>query len=1095
MVLNMVSAVRPSTVSMTSLCPQCGAALPEAALQGLCPRCLARQAAAILAARANAAAPSTLKPQPSTTIRYFGDYELLEEIARGGMGVVWKARQVSLNRLVALKLLLAGRFSSPEYVQRFRAEAEAAANLQHPNIVAIHEVGEHDGQQYFSMDYVDGQSLAERARDHPLPPALAADCLRPIAEAIHYAHQRGILHRDLKPSNVLLDAEDHPRVTDFGLAKRVNDSEVSNADFQLTLTGQVLGTPGYISPEQASGRRGAVTVASDIYGLGAILYFLLTGRAPFAADSMEGVLEQVLHQEPVPPRRLSPSVPRDLETICLKCLSKEPARRYDSAQALADDLNRWRNHEPIHARQVSPPERLWRWCRRKPALAALIIALHLVGAAGLAGVLWQWHRARQSAREAQFAQRQTTTILWDSYLAQARANRRSGQPGQRFDTLEVIARAAATKTSPELRDEAVAALALVDARRVYRRTNADAAAIVVAFDADRRRYAAALAGGEISIRSADDSSELFRLPAAGAPVAGIQRFTEDGHRLLAVYQDRVARVWDLAERRVRLEVPTAIVAVSFSAVLTADGRFLASADDRREISWFEVDTGTQLARLTANAPVSMVQVTRNGDRLAAARLGRETVELFALPSGDRLLVLAHPPYVRKVNWDSEGRLLATVGGDREIRIWDAETGTERGRLVGHNEDIEDVVFAPQARLVVSTGWDGTSLWNLETGERLLTLPGHGARVALSEDGQWLYRQSFEDFTYELWELAEGDPVRVYGSRQRRDRPGVSGRASAFSPDGRLLADADSGRLRIYDPFSGRELGSGPLPPTAGLAFDGERNLWSSGAEGLSVTTIRHESDDGVLVFSPPESVGPAEKMARLRMSADGSTLAVGANDRFRVFDARTRREVFATPKGSGNSFLALTPDGKLLASAAWGSRDVCIWDTQAGRLLTQLRAESSAPHAAGDVAFSPDGRRLFSTGADCIMWDVGSWARLWTRPRADLPFALFSPDGAYVLQRVRKSFIEVLASDTGELVGHLEVPREGHADGAGAAFSLDGAFLAVHTLGTRELVVWHLAQVRRELTRLGLDWDLPSLRDSRPTGSALHAVRFVGESQ
>src|SRR5574341_334381 len=244
-----------STVSTTSHCPQCGAALAEGTLQGLCPRCVARQAAGILAAKANDAAPSTLNPQPSTTLRYFGDYELLQEIAHGGMGVVWKARQVSLNRIVAVKLLLAGKFSSPEFVQRFRAEAEAAANLQHPNIVAIHEVGVHEGQQYFSMDYVDGQSLAEHARNNPLPPELAADYVKTIAEAIHYAHQRGILHRDLKPSNVLIDAEDRPRVTDFGLAKRLTNSDLGTQNSELTLTGQVLGTPQYMSPEQASGRR------------------------------------------------------------------------------------------------------------------------------------------------------------------------------------------------------------------------------------------------------------------------------------------------------------------------------------------------------------------------------------------------------------------------------------------------------------------------------------------------------------------------------------------------------------------------------------------------------------------------------------------------------------------------------------------------------------------------------------------------------------------------------------------------------------------------------------------------------------------------
>ncbi len=309
---------------------------------------------------------------PSVEERSFGDYELLEEIARGGMGIVYKARQTSLGRVVALKMILAGQLASEAEVARFRTEAEAAAGLQHPNIVAIHEVGQHHGQHYFSMDYVAGPSLGDLARLGPLAPRRAAAYVRTIAEAIHYAHGQGTLHRDLKPSNILLDARDRPRVTDFGLAK------LADAGRSLTVTGAVVGTPSYMSPEQAAGgRRGEVGPASDVYSLGTILYELLVGRPPFDAETTLRIVLQVLEAEPLSPRRLNPSVPRDLETICLKCMAKSPARRYGSAQKLADDLGRYLDGEPIRARPPGLAGRVARWARRRPALAVTMAALAL----------------------------------------------------------------------------------------------------------------------------------------------------------------------------------------------------------------------------------------------------------------------------------------------------------------------------------------------------------------------------------------------------------------------------------------------------------------------------------------------------------------------------------------------------------------------------------------------------------------------------------------------------------------------------------------------------------------------------------------------
>lgn len=327
----------------------------------------------------------------------FGEYELLEEIARGGMGVVYRARQKSLGRTVAVKMILAGAQAGKEFVQRFRTESAAAAILQHPNIVAIHDVGVHEGRHYFSMDYVEGQSLAQLVKQQPLAPARAAHYAEILAAAIHYAHEHGILHRDLKPSNVLIDADDQPRITDFGLARRL-DGESS-----LTMTGQVLGSPNFMPPEQAGAKRGKVGRTSDVYALGGILYYLLTGRAPFQADSLEHLISQVLHADPVAPRVLNPAVPPDLETITLKCLEKEPSRRYQTAQELAEELGRVLRHEPICARPITPPEKLWRWCRRKPALAAslsLIAILLSIVIVGSPIAIFRINRERVHAEDA-----------------------------------------------------------------------------------------------------------------------------------------------------------------------------------------------------------------------------------------------------------------------------------------------------------------------------------------------------------------------------------------------------------------------------------------------------------------------------------------------------------------------------------------------------------------------------------------------------------------------------------------------------------------------------------------------------------------------
>ncbi len=323
-----------------------------------------------------------VRDRSGTALRYFGDYELEHEIARGGMGIVYKARQVTLGRTVAVKVLRDTAFAGGDEVERFKTEAGAAAALRHPHIVGIHEIGEHNGTHFFSMDYVPGGTLSQMLRDGPLPARKAAGLLVKIAQAIEHAHSQGVLHRDLKPANVLLDAAGEPVVTDFGLAKH------AATDAGLTVTGQVLGTPAYMAPEQAQGRTRDSGPHTDVYGLGALLYHLTSGRAPFTGDSHLAVITQVTHDEPVSVRLLNPSIPRDLETICAKAMAKEIPRRYRSAQELAEDVQRFLDGKPVLARPVGSLGKMWRWARRHRALAAaLVITLLSLATAAVVSLL------------------------------------------------------------------------------------------------------------------------------------------------------------------------------------------------------------------------------------------------------------------------------------------------------------------------------------------------------------------------------------------------------------------------------------------------------------------------------------------------------------------------------------------------------------------------------------------------------------------------------------------------------------------------------------------------------------------------------------
>src|SRR6266542_1105634 len=371
---------RPETTMITAsrVCTECGATVFADAPQGVCSVCLFRTGLASLDNEDDKA----FEPTVARMLKDFGDYELLEEIGHGGQGVVYRARQKSLNRIVALKVIGLAHWATEAHVKRFRLEAEAAASLNHPCIVPIYEVGERDGACYFSMGLVEGGQLDAVAKREPMPIRHAAELIAKLARTVSYAHEHGILHRDIKPGNILLDAEGEPHLTDFGLARLVETEST------VTRTMEVLGTPSYMAPEQAVGNNAGVTSATDIYGLGAVLYQLLTGHPPFAGGTTYETVRLVLDTEPRQPRLWNRKIDRDLSTICLKCLEKDPQRRYSSALALAEDLEHWLKHEPIQARHTGVFARGKKWVRRNPTsslLAASLVAL----AAASGWIVWK----------------------------------------------------------------------------------------------------------------------------------------------------------------------------------------------------------------------------------------------------------------------------------------------------------------------------------------------------------------------------------------------------------------------------------------------------------------------------------------------------------------------------------------------------------------------------------------------------------------------------------------------------------------------------------------------------------------------------------
>ena len=1051
-------------------CPDCGQPWPEDALGGVCPVCSLQSA---LHYGATSAAPQLQPPADSTQspasaspepfVRDFGDYELLEEIARGGMGIVYKARQKSLDRIVALKLLLFGPQASPEFAKRFRAEAVLAASLQHPHIVAIHEVGAYAGEQFFVMDYVAGPSLAQLVGHQPLPARRAADYLKTIAEAIHYAHERGILHRDLKPSNVLIDPNNQPRVTDFGLARRFE------SDSQVTLTGQVLGSPNYIPPEQALGKRGKVSRQSDVYALGAMLYHLLTGRPPFQGETLTDTLQQVLNTEPLAPRRLNPSVPRDLETICLKCLEKEPARRYATAQSLADELDRFLNGQPVLARPVGPIGKAWRWCRRRPVRAGLIAALLAVTLLGVAAVSWQWRQTTLALQEVELAKRDAVEKLWGSYLAQARANRWSGRAGRRYDSLEVLRQAAAIRPHLDLRNEAIACFTLTDAR-VARQWQVAAGSVVV-FDPNCERFASWNPPAGLAICRVADGAELLRLPGSDGsiPVTRLE-FSPNGELLAAASaspQSFRLQVWELRRREVLCDV--VVAGTRQPMAFSPDSRLMVVGDARGVLQVHDLAREQKVKELQVMKSPAHLVFDSGGTRLAVCGVQNRDIQVVEFTTGTILKTLPHPESAGKPSWHPDGILLATPCEDFRVRLWDVQSGTVKTVLEGHTGVATSVRFNHAGDLLLSHGWDGlTRFWDPVLGKEQFSLTaGYLEQSSFNADDSRL-AYGVDPLEIGLWQIATGRECRRLGL--------VGGHAfgATFSADGRLLATAHADGARLWDLKAGRQRAFLPARECRSALFhpDGQ-SLVLSGWMGLQQWPVQtmETPNDLTLRIGPPQTL-LTNVLEQACWGPDGQTLAVTSPEGIQLLDLGPPLQVRHRGDHRNATHLAFSGDGHWIATGNWKGQGVCIWNAHTGSLVTNLSVGMNVA-----VTFNPQSRWLVTAAPqEYWFWKVGSWEIAHAVPRhhaGDMYGSMvFSPDGqTLALVRGRNSDLKLIEADTGREWATLDA-------GEPYCFSPRGNWLVTHEAGGL-LRLWDLRRIRQQLAPLKLDWDAP-LGDPEP---------------
>jgi WD40 repeat protein len=1051
-------------------------------------------------------------------------YEILGELGRGGMGVVYKARHLGLNRVVALKMILAGGHAGPDELARFRGEAEAAARLKHPNVVQVYDVGEVGGLPYFSLEFVEGSSLDRKLAGTPLPPQEAAPLVETLAQAMAAAHAAGLVHRDLKPANVLLTADGTPKVTDFGLAKKLDAAG-------LTATGAVLGTPSYMAPEQAGGKSKEIGPACDVYALGAILYECLTGRPPFKATTQLDTILQVVSDEPVPPAQLQSKTPRDLETICLKCLQKQPNRRYASAAVVADELRRFQNGESILGRPAGVIERAGRWVKRRPAAAALLMVsvfagVTVAGAVGTAASLL-YDRNRELSdvnthltderNRAKTAEEEAKSQTEQAVLARGLADRQKSRAEGERDRAETARHAIQMDLALrawERHDQAAAEAILNDVPATFR----DTWEFRHLRDVCRRSCLVLKGGTNQSVLA-----PLGRREWLWRTYAGVS-FSPDGGRLLAAADSQSVRVWDARTGEENLLIKAGADAAVLSVCFSVDGRRLAAGFNDGMVRVWDARTGKEeLAFKAQGVNVTGVCFSADGQQLATASLDETSPEakVWDAQTGKNILTLTgHADAASSVCFSPDGKRLATASGDETVRVWDATTGKEILTIkVKDNDSLPEpegaepaqdkgfslklranavwgLQFSPDGRRLAGVAEDGAAwVWDATTGKEVLglkapakhQLPQPFRAVCFSPDGKRLATGS-EDRTVRVWDAQSGKQLVAFLGHIDKVY------SVAFSPDGQRLASAAADRtVRVWDPKSVEESSTlrvskewvldvcfspdGARLATASL-LDKTARVWdvATGREAFALT-------------------GHSSFVLGVCFSHDGQNLATNSGDgTLRVWDGRTGREAhtFKIRSGRGNRgeghAVCFSPDDKRLAAACEESdyeteevNKVRVWDLEAAQEALTLKESG---YNSFSLCFSRDGKRLAATTGEKVVRvcdsRTGEEVFSLNGHAGEVTCVAYSPDGERIATASSDGTARLWDATTGKEVQLLK----GNAGALSAlCFSPDGKRLAC-AAGDETIRLWDLPMGQEVFTLRGHADQVTGVRFS-PDGNRL----------